>query len=152
MPIYEGKDNDLMKIELADKLEPTTKAKIDIEYNITIPNLSHRFGYTDKGTNLANFYPIACVYDQNGWSKNPYHFNGDPFYSEMANYYVNFSCDSSLVCAFSGKAVAVKCVLLAFIRVLSFKKATANGKEQRRASRPEFGIALPHIFTAVCLG
>ena len=104
MPAYEGLDNDLMRIDLVDALEPTTSATIYIEYSITIPNISHRFGYVDNNINLANFYPIACVYDNNGWSKNPYHANGDPFYSEMANYYVNFSCNSDLVCAFSGKA------------------------------------------------
>ena len=103
MPTYEGDDNDLMKVDLTDPLEPTTSAKIYIEYSITLPNVSHRFGYIDNNVNLANFYPIACVYDENGWSKNPYHANGDPFYSEMANYYVNFSCPSNLVCAFSGK-------------------------------------------------
>ena len=108
LPTYEGEDNDLMKIVLTDSLEPTTSAKIYIEYNITIPNVSHRFGYTDSGVNLANFYPIACVYDEKGWSKNPYHFNGDPFYSEMANYYVNFSCDSDLVCAFTGSAEQIE--------------------------------------------
>ncbi|MBO5910413.1 MAG: M1 family metallopeptidase, partial [Clostridia bacterium] len=104
MPIYEGEDNDLMRVNLTDPHEPTTSAEIYIEYSITLPNISHRFGYVDNNVNLANFYPIACVYDNNGWSKNPYHSNGDPFYSDMANYYVNFSCDSDLICAFSGKA------------------------------------------------
>ena len=104
MPTYEGEDNDIMKVDLINPLEPTTSAKIYIEYSITIPNISHRFGYIDNNVNLANFYPIACVYDDNGWSKNPYHANGDPFYSEMANYYINFSCDKDLVCAFSGNA------------------------------------------------
>ena len=33
IPTYEGEDNDLMKIEWIDKLEPTTSAKIYIEYN-----------------------------------------------------------------------------------------------------------------------
>ncbi len=104
MPVYEGEDNDLIKINLTDPLEPTTSAEIYIEYSTTLPNISHRFGYVDNNVNLANFYPIACVYDENGWNLNPYHFNGDPFYSEMSNYYVNFSCSSNLVCAFSGKA------------------------------------------------
>ena len=107
MPIYEGDDNDFMRIELTDKLEPTQSVEIYIEYSITIPNVSHRFGYTDKGVNLANFYPIACVYDENGWSKNPYHFNGDPFYSDMANYYVNFTCSSDFIGAFTGGAEEV---------------------------------------------
>lgn len=103
-PQYEGEDNDIMKILLDRILEPTCRVKIYIEYAITIPNVSHRFGWTDSGVNIANFYPVMCVYDEDGWSKNPYHFNGDPFYTQMANYYVNFVCDSDLVCAFSGKA------------------------------------------------
>lgn len=104
VPKYEGEDNDIMKIPLTNNLEPTESAEIYIEYRITLPNLSHRLGYTDSGVNIANFYPIACVYDKNGWSKNPYHFNGDPFYSEMANYKVTFQCDSSLKCAFTGES------------------------------------------------
>ncbi len=104
MPKYEGEDNDIMKISLSQNLEPTERAEVYIEYQISIPNLSHRFGYTDSGVNIANFYPVACVYDDNGWSKNPYHFNGDPFYSEMANYYVTFECDSNLTCAFTGNS------------------------------------------------
>ncbi|MFQ6724050.1 MAG: M1 family metallopeptidase [Clostridia bacterium] len=106
MPAYEGEDNDIMKIDLDDALEPTTCAKIYIEYNITLPNISHRFGFVKNNINLANFYPIVCVYDVNGWNKNPYNSNGDPFYSEMANYYVNFACDSNLVCAFTGNATS----------------------------------------------
>lgn len=107
LPIYEGDDNDIIKIELVDSLEPSTSADVYIEYSFTIPNISHRFGYVDNNINLANFYPIACVYDENGWNKNPYHPNGDPFYSDMANYIVNFSCDKNLVCAFSGNAEQV---------------------------------------------
>ncbi|MBQ3502209.1 MAG: M1 family metallopeptidase [Clostridia bacterium] len=104
MPEYEGEDNDIMKINLNNKLEPTASTEIYIEYSLTLPNVSHRFGYTESGINLANFYPVACVYDENGWSKNPYHYNGDPFYSDMANYYVNFTCPANLTCAFSGNA------------------------------------------------
>lgn len=103
MPKYEGEDNDIIKIDLTNKLEPTERVEIYIEYQVLIPNVSHRFGYTDSGVNIANFYPVACVYDK-GWSKNPYHFNGDPFYSEMANYYVTFECDNDLVCAFTGES------------------------------------------------
>jgi len=103
MPLYEGEDNDILKVNLTDPLEPTTSAEIYFEYSITLPSVSHRFGYVDNNVNLANFYPIACVYN-NGWSKNPYHSNGDPFYSDMANYNVNFSCSKDLVCAFSGKS------------------------------------------------
>ncbi len=117
MPEYEGDDNDIMKINLTNKLEPTTSTKIYIEYSITLPNVSHRFGYTDNGINLANFYPIACVYDQNGWSKNPYHYNGDPFYSDMANYYINFTCPANLTCAFSGNATKTVDGLTAYYSV-----------------------------------
>ncbi len=104
MPVYEGEDKDLMKISLSDKLEPAQSADIYIEYSVQLPNVAHRFGYTEEAVNLANFYPVACVYDENGWSKNPYHYNGDPFYSDMANYNVNFTCPSKLTCAFSGIA------------------------------------------------
>ena len=55
LPVYEGEDNDIMKISLTNPLEPTTMAKVYIEYSFTLPNISHRFGYVGNNVNLANF-------------------------------------------------------------------------------------------------
>ena len=100
-PNYENEDNDIMVINLNSSLFPSERVNIEIEYSFTLPNCNHRFGYGENTINLGNFYPIACVYD-NGWKTESYCPTGDPFNSEMANYYVNFKADKSLKVASSG--------------------------------------------------
>ena len=98
----ENTDNDLLKITLNAPLYPNDFVKIEMQYKITIPNVIHRFGWSDSTINLGNFYPIACVFDSNGWDKNPYSSNGDPFYSNLANYNVKIIYPSEYKLAHSG--------------------------------------------------
>ena len=98
----ENTDKDLLKITLNSPLYPNDFVKIKLSFNVTIPNVVHRFGWNDKTINLGNFYPIACVFDENGWDKNPYNSNGDPFYSNLANYAVCINYPSNLILASSG--------------------------------------------------
>ena len=98
----ENTDNDILKVTLNSPLYPNDFVKIILDYKITIPNVLHRFGYNEKTINLGNFYPIVCVFDANGWDKNPYSSNGDPFYSGMANYNVTISYPNNYVLANTG--------------------------------------------------
>ena len=86
-----------------DAVKIVEMAAKDLEYYIKLPNCEHRFGYGDDTINLANFYPIACVYENGGFVTNPYNANGDPFYSDMANYNVNLTLDSMLTVAGTGE-------------------------------------------------
>ena len=101
--LTENVDKDLLKICLNAPLYPNEFVKIEIKFKVTIPNIIHRFGWNENAINLGNFYPIACVFDENGWDKNPYNFNGDPFYSNLANYNVCFSYPSAYILASTGK-------------------------------------------------
>ena len=98
----ENTDNDILKVTLEKSLYPNEFVSIEMEYKITIPNLLHRFGYNDKTINLGNIYPVACVLDQNGWDKNPYNSNGDPFYSNLANYSIIFTYPKDYTLANTG--------------------------------------------------
>ena len=98
---YENEDDDIMVINLNSSLYPTERININIEYSFTLPNCNHRFGYGENTINVGNFYPIVCAYD-NGWRTESYCSTGDPFYSDMANYYVSLCCDENLVLASSG--------------------------------------------------
>lgn len=98
----ENVDNDLLKVTLNAPLYPNDFVKIYFDYKVTIPNVLHRFGWNDKTINLGNFYPIACVFDANGWDKNPYSSNGDPFYSNLANYNVTLTYPKHFILANSG--------------------------------------------------
>ena len=71
-----------------------------------MPTTKDRFGYHDKGINLGNWYPIVCVYDENGWNLDLYYKVGDPFYSEVSNYDVSITVPKEVVVASSGKIVS----------------------------------------------
>ena len=105
-PTYEGEHNNILCITLFDSLLPEKDVDIQIEFNFTLPYCHHRFGYGENTINLANFYPIACVYENNQFSTNPYNANGDPFYSDVANYNVNLTLDKSYTVASSGEKIS----------------------------------------------
>lgn len=100
-PTYENEDNDIMVITLNSSLYPSERVNINVEYSFTLPNCNHRFGYGENTINFGNFYPIVCAYN-NGWQTNSYCATGDPFYSEMANYYVSLCTDKNLILANTG--------------------------------------------------
>ena len=104
-PSYQitGEDENILKVNFKNQLFPNERIEIEICFNLTLPNINHRFGYGNDTVNLGNFYPIACVYENGEFQTDLYHYNGDPFYSEMANYEVSFTYPSSYKIATSGK-------------------------------------------------
>lgn len=99
-PKISGQDYDILEVEVG-KLAPLDRVEISLSYVVTIPNCLHRFGYGDNTINVANFYPIVAVYDGE-WNLDSYHSNGDPFYSDVANYYVNITAPTELTLAHTG--------------------------------------------------
>lgn len=97
-----GEDENVLSVELSDVLEPTEKTTVTIDYTLKLPNVIHRFGYNSKTVNLANFYPIACVYKDGAFASDPYYSTGDPFYSECADYDVTLSVPEKYEGAFTG--------------------------------------------------
>ncbi len=97
-----GEHDGILEVDLITSLTPNKSVEICIDFSLTLPNCEHRFGYGDNTINMANFYPIACVYENGAFSEKPYNPNGDPFYSDMANYFVNISLDDGFLVAASG--------------------------------------------------
>jgi len=98
-----GEDENILEVVLQEDLYPDEKVEIIISFKTTLANINHRLGYGENTVNFGNFYPIACVYEEGkGFSQSLYHSNGDPFYSECANYEVEISYPSSFEIASSG--------------------------------------------------
>lgn len=96
-------DKDVLVVELENELLPKKSVNINFEYKIKLPNINHRFGYGESTINLGNFFLIACVYDENeGYFANSYHYNGDPFYSEISNFNAKVEYDKNYILAHSG--------------------------------------------------
>lgn len=85
-----GEDEDILKINFGFKLTNKKSVEIVIEFNLIIPNSTHRFGFYDGNINLGNWYPVVCEFDNGEFDMSPYYATGDPFYSGLANYEVEF--------------------------------------------------------------
>ncbi|MBE5734888.1 MAG: M1 family metallopeptidase [Clostridiales bacterium] len=99
---YTGDDEDFLKIELTSAVAPGERLQVEFDYEVVIPNCNHRFGYGENTINLGNFYPVLAVFEDGQYSLNPYHSNGDPFYSEVANYNVTITAPEKYIIASTG--------------------------------------------------
>ena len=100
-----GVDQNILVVDLTEELFPNQEVSLTIEFTTTLANVVHRTGVNSKTVNLANFYPILCGIDKDGFYECVYYANGDPFFSEVANYNVQFTTDSNYVVAGSGNLV-----------------------------------------------
>lgn len=108
---YQGEYNDILVVNLNNHLLPDNRINIFIEFSFSLPNCEHRFGYGNNTINLANFYPIMCVYENGGFDESGYNPNGDPFYSDMANYELTINLNNSnYIVAGTGEKTDVKLV------------------------------------------
>lgn len=102
--VIEGEDKNILCVNLGYELYPDESAQIIIDFAVKLANINHRLGYGENTINLANFYPIACVYENGeGFKQDLYHSNGDPFYSDIATYDVKITYPSNLEIASCGQ-------------------------------------------------
>jgi len=98
----EGTDENILNVDLFEEMFPGEEVDIEISFEVLLPNCVHRFGYGDNTYNFGNFYPVACVFENGEFVQDNYGSNGDPFYSDSANYNVTISCDDDFIVATSG--------------------------------------------------
>ena len=128
-----------MQVSLSQFLNPNESVMLKIVFASYLPNINHRFGYGENTVNFGNFYPVLCVYED-GFCEELYHYNGDPFYSEIANYDVTLKFPSEYKMASSGELISsenydnltknrLKCEKIrdfSFILSKLFKKVSKN--------------------------
>lgn len=103
-----GNDEDIADIVFDHALAPNESCNIYFEFTVTIPNINHRFGYGDDTINIANFYPVLCMYENGEYNIESYHYNGDPFFSEVSNYNVTFTTPSKYTIASTGNISSIE--------------------------------------------
>lgn len=94
----------ILTFDLLNTLYPNEVIEIDLNFTVNLANINHRLGYGNKACNFGNFFPIACVYE-NGFVKNEFSPNGDPFYSDVSNFKVEINCDKDYVVATTGDKI-----------------------------------------------
>jgi hypothetical protein len=103
-----GEDRNVLTIKFPAALYPGASFTIEFDFILRLANTPHRLGWTDKCVNLGNWFPIACVYRDGGFATYAYYPNGDPFYSESANFYIELTLDSDFFVAATGRNTGTK--------------------------------------------
>lgn len=98
-----GEKEDILEIILNEKLKKGEAIEIDLKYNVKLPNSLGRFGYGENTINVTNWFPIACVYDEEGWNNESYNSIGDPFYSDVSDFYVKILAPKKYKLSSTGK-------------------------------------------------
>jgi len=107
---YDGEYEEILLVDLGKSLMPKQRTELGLEFSFKIPNCCHRFGYGENTINLGNFYPILCVYENGSFINNGYSPNGDPFYSEVANYSVSVNLPNEYIVASTGSKISEKTI------------------------------------------
>lgn len=97
-----GDKDDILQINLNSRLKPGETISLDFKFNVKLPNCLGRFGYGDSTINVTNWFPIACVYDNEGWNTKSYEAIGDPFYSDTSNFKVTLLAPAKYKLATTG--------------------------------------------------
>ncbi len=88
-----GENKNVLQVEKGfDKYKEIT---LEINFKTTLANVLHRLGYGENTVNLCNFYPIISVIEDGKYVECLYYPYGDPFYSENADYYIEFTVPST---------------------------------------------------------
>ena len=103
--LYQTEEDINLKVKLRKSIALGERTLIQIRFILSVPNVSYRFGYSENLYNIANWYPIVAVYDENGWDTSPYSFTGESFYADVSNYDVNITVPASYVVAANGELV-----------------------------------------------
>lgn len=97
-----GEDENILVVTLLEEVFPEESVTVTINYKITLAKVNARTGITAHTVNLANFYPVLCGIDKNGFFECVYYATGDPYFSDCADYEVTFSTPLEYVVASSG--------------------------------------------------
>ena len=100
------RDSQILKVKLPAPLKNGEKVEVYIKYKVKIPSAKDRFGFHEKGINFGNWYPIAAVYDEDGWHLDPYYKVGDPFFSEVSDYNVEIKAPKDIEVVASGRVIS----------------------------------------------
>lgn len=92
----------ILKVESEEGFKLGETYLIQLTFITALPAIGDRLGFAEDIYNLGNWYPILCVYDEDGWNLDPFYYYGDPFYSEVSNYDVNMEVPDKFIVAGSG--------------------------------------------------
>ncbi len=100
-PIYEN-DGQILKLNVPS-IKKNEKCCIFMEFSEKLPNSPMRYGYGGDTYNFGNWYPVLCPIIDGQAQKSIYTANGDPFFSECADYFISIKASNEFRLASSGE-------------------------------------------------
>lgn len=97
-----GEDKNILCVFLERSLFPGDKVVLDIGFLTKLAQVNHRTGVTEQTVNLGNFYPVLCGFKNDGFYECIYYANGDPFYTDCAEYKVRLTVPKEYEVASTG--------------------------------------------------
>ena len=132
-----GEDENILSVQLERSLFPDDKVVLDIGFMTKLAKVNHRTGVTENTVNLGNFYPVLCGVKDGGFAETVYYSDGDPFYSECAEYKLTLTLPKDYVMAATGTITEE--------RVLESKKVYTMSAMNVR----DFAVVLSENFTVL---
>lgn len=100
-----GVDGTILKLNLKNPIKKNEYIKIKISFQLKVPESRDRVGYYNGSYIFGNWYPIAAVYDDRGWSIDRFYDIGDPFYSDCSDYKVKITLPAKYIVASTGDII-----------------------------------------------
>lgn len=103
-----GEDENVLYVYLEKPLYPEDKVVLDIAFMVRLANVNHRTGITPHTVNLGNFFPVLCGIKNGGFYETAYYAEGDPFYSDCADFTVTVKTPKDYEIASSGELLSTR--------------------------------------------
>ena len=98
-----GEDENILYVYLERPLYPGDKVVLDIGFMTKLAAVNHRTGVTANAVNLGGFFPILCGLKNGGFYECVYYSDGDPFYSDCADYKMTLTLPKDYIAASTGE-------------------------------------------------
>ncbi len=132
-----GEDENVLYAHLEKPLYPEDKVVLDIAFMARLAKVNHRTGITERTVNLGNFFPLLCGIKNGGFYETAYYADGDPFYSDCADFTVTVKVPKEYEVAASGEITSK--------RVLESKKEYTMSLTSAR----DFALVLSDRYTVL---
>ena len=86
--IFEDVSRTVLQVLLSTPLPPDSRTVLQIDFSVTVPRRSDRFGYDQGVMSLGHWYPMLAVYDDEGWNIEVAPPMGDVVYTDASFYIV----------------------------------------------------------------
>ncbi|MFQ5604604.1 MAG: M1 family aminopeptidase [bacterium] len=98
-------DDTILEADLPEPLPPGGNLTVELSFYLKVRKFAGRAGYRGTQYDFAQWYPKVCVYDENGWNAEPFHYTGE-FYGEFGTFDVTINVPFEYIVGATGKLVA----------------------------------------------